>query len=228
MAAPGSRAPGSLPCADDLAPESWAEDLRPQLPLFPLATVLFPQGLLPLRVFEARYVDLVAACLRRGEPFGVVALRQGNEVRQPGETVSFEPEGCLATILDCDCDQSGILQVRCSGQQRFALIGSAHAGRDGLWRADVQIQADDPSRPLEPDLQACADALERAIQALTQRNQHPFLAPYRLDDAGWVANRWSEILPIPLATRHKLMMLPDPVTRLRLIAGVLRRHRLLG
>jgi len=223
-----SGSPPRPPSSDDAtAPGLRAEDLRPQLPLFPLATVLFPQGLLPLRVFEARYVDLVATCLRRGEPFGVVTLSQGGEVRRAGEAVRFEPAGCLATILDCDSDQTGILQVRCTGQRRFSLIGAPREGGDGLWRADVQLLPEEAPRPLDPELQACADALGRAIQALAQRDQHPFLAPHWLDEAGWVANRWCEILPIPLSTRHKLMMLPDPVTRLRLVDGVLRRHALL-
>lgn len=222
---PGDR-PGPFPSDDGMAPTALGlfPGLRPQLPLFPLGTVLFPGGLLPLRVFEARYLDLISACLRSGERFGVVALVQGSEVRRDDEPVRFEPEGCLAEVLDCDSEQAGILQVRCRGLERFTLVGSPHQGHDGLWRADAVLQAADPAQPVGAELQACAAALGRAIATLAQREQAPFLEPHRLDDAGWVANRWSEILPIPLATRHKLMMLPDPVSRLRLVDGFLRRH----
>lgn len=108
------------------------------------------------------------------------------------------------------------------------LAGQAHQGSDGLWRADAVLQDEDAPAPLPPELQPCATALGRAIATLAQRGQHPFFMPHRLDDAGWLANRWSEILPIPLATRHKLMMLPDPLARLRLVDGFLRRHGIVG
>lgn len=224
--------PGHPLLAEDTDPAPSAPglfaDLRPQLPLFPLDTVLFPGGLLPLRVFEVRYLDLISARLRSGEPFGVVALIQGGEVRRDGETVRFEPEGCLAEVVDCDSEQTGILQVRCRGARRFMLAGQAHQGSDGLWRADAVLQDEDAPAPLPPELQPCATALGRAIATLAQRGQHPFFMPHRLDDAGWLANRWSEILPIPLATRHKLMTLPDPLARLRLVDGFLRRHGIVG
>ena len=95
------------------------------------------------------------------------------------------------------------------------------------WERHWPWEEDTPA-PLPPELQPCATALGRAIATLAQRGQHPFFMPHRLDDAGWLANRWSEILPIPLATRHKLMMLPDPLARLRLVDGFLRRHGIVG
>lgn len=205
------------------APAAAFGDLRPRLPLFPLGTVLFPQGLLTLKVFEARYLDLIGTCLRQQQPFGVVTLTQGHEVGHAGETVRFEPQGCLAEVIDCDSVQAGILQVRCRGTRRFDL-GRAHQAADGLWHADATLQPDDAPLPLPDELRACADALGRVITALAERDQQPFLAPHALDDGNWVANRWSEILPIPLATRHKLMTLPDPLARLRLVDGFLRRH----
>src|ERR1041384_4190288 len=89
------------------------------LPLFPLQTVLFPDGLLSLKVFEARYLDLVGNCLRESKPFGVVALRQGGEVVAGSGPVAFESRGTLAELIDVDSAQAGILQVRCRGTQRF-------------------------------------------------------------------------------------------------------------
>src|SRR4051812_44913127 len=94
-----------------------------EIALFPLQAVLFPGGLLSLKVFEARYLDLIATCLRENTSFGVVALRKGTEVRRPGqpEEVLFESLGTLSTVLDVDSAQSGILQVRCRGMQRFEV-----------------------------------------------------------------------------------------------------------
>lgn len=200
-------------------------DLLPHLPLFPLGTVLFPQGLLPLKIFETRYLDLMTHCLRTGQTFGIVSLQQGAEVQTAtdGEMVRFEHAGCLAELIDCDSPQAGILHIRCRGLQRFT-VSQVRQAPDGLWRADAVLQPADPVEPPRPEFQASVAGLQRAIDTLQARDQTPFLAPYALDDAGWVANRWCEILPIPLPTRHKLMLLPDPHARLQLVDGFLRRH----
>jgi Lon protease-like protein len=198
------------------------------LPLFPLGTVLFPDGLLSLKVFEARYLDLMGWCLREGKGFGVVTLIQGGEVRAGSaqDPVRFEAVGCLATIADCDADQPGILQVRCHGGRRFELDGASQRA-DGLWTAAraTLLAVDEAAAPL-PEHAGSVAALQRAVIALEDRGDAPFKLPLRYDDAGWVANRWCEILPIPLATRHKLMALPDPVARLGLVDGFLRRHKI--
>jgi uncharacterized protein len=194
------------------------------LPLFPLGTVLFPGGLLALKVFEARYLDLVSTCLREGTPFGVVTLIQGEEVRRTGDGVHFERLGCMAQLQSCDSDQPGILQVRCIGRARFELAQPVqHA--DGLWLAGLATRLpDDEVQAPRPEHHGAVVALGRAVTALGERGQHPFQTPFRYDDAGWVANRWCEILPIPLPTRHKLMALSDPHARLQLVDGFLRRH----
>src|SRR5437867_973723 len=104
-----------------------------ELPLFPLHTVLFPAGLLSLKVFEARYLDLMARCVREQSPFGVVALRHGPEVRKGGnEPIELERRGVVAEVLDVDSEQPGILQVRCRGTHRFDLR-STEQQADGLW-----------------------------------------------------------------------------------------------
>nr|WP_297352455.1 LON peptidase substrate-binding domain-containing protein [uncultured Caldimonas sp.] len=196
------------------------------LPLFPLQSVLFPEGLLSLKVFEARYLDLVGDCLREGRPFGVVALKRGTEVKREGEPVEFEAVGCVAELLDVDSAQPGILQVRCRGARRFAVLGSTQAA-NGLWTAEVElIEPDDALLPTE-DLLGSAKGLANAIQVMKRRNQTPFLEPYRFEDAGWIANRWCEILPIPLAARQKLMELRDPLVRLQLVDQFLRQKGIL-
>ena len=192
------------------------------LPLFPLQTVLFPGGLLSLKVFEARYLDLVSRCLREQKPFGVVCLNQGSDVRSnQGERVRFEAVGVLATLQDVDAEQPGILRVRCIGSQRFRA-GPPREQADGLWLADVSLLDDDPALLPPPELAATVMALTNAIESLRSQGHAPFTEPFHMDDAGWVANRWCEILPISLAAKQKLMELEEPALRLKLVDEFLR------
>lgn len=198
-----------------------APDPREALPLFPLQTVLFPGGLLSLKVFEARYLDLMGRCLREAQPFGVVALRRGAEMRRGAEGIALEAVGTVADLLEVDSAQAGILQVRCRGRQRFSL-GDAHQEADGLWLAQVEWLPDDD---VVLPQQACAGTvrgLASAIATLKAQGTEPFLKPHLFDQAGWVANRWCEILPISLAAKQKLMELPDPKLRLQLVDEFLR------
>ena len=198
-----------------------SETAERELPLFPLQAVLFPGGLLRLKVFEARYLDLMSACLRDHQSFGVVALRSGREVQAGGRTVSFETVGTQAELISADSDQPGILQVRCRGTQRFA-VQSSRQQPGGLWLARIGAIADDDAvAPIEA-LTDTVRALANMIASLEAQSESPFLEPYRLDDAGWVANRWCEILPISQAARQKLMELPDPMVRLQLVGDYLR------
>lgn len=193
-----------------------------RLPLFPLQTVLFPGGLLMLKVFEARYLDLVSRCLRAGSGFGVVCLRQGHEVGRSAGRVQFESVGVHARIDEVDGDQAGILRVRCVGQQRFRLDGAPSQQPDGLWETDTLPLQADVHRVPGPAMFDTVKALSNAIASLRERGQLPFIEPFRLDDAGWVANRWCELLPIPLSAKQKLMALEDPVVRLSVVDGYLR------
>jgi Lon protease-like protein len=192
-----------------------------ELPLFPLQAVLFPGGLLGLKVFEARYLDLMARCLRERAPFGVVRLKTGTEVRKAGAAVAFEAIGTTAELLDVDSAQAGILRVRCRGGRRFEVHTSRQQA-DGLWLArTAPIEDDEVIEP--PDAsKAAVRALADAIQAIDAQGQQPFLLPPRFDDAGWVANRWSEILPIPMEARQRLMELRDPKLRLEVVDEFLR------
>jgi hypothetical protein len=192
------------------------------LPLFPLQMVLFPGGLLQLKVFEARYLDLMSDCLRNASPFGVVCINQGGELRgSQGEKLRFEAIGVLAHLIELDAEQPGILRARCRGGARVEL-SAAHQRSDGLWLARASARADDPVLEVPPELAGTARALGQAIESLKAQDQHPFTPPWRLDDAGWVANRWCEILPISTAAKQRLMVLDEPVLRLRLVDEYLR------
>ena len=132
------------------------------LPLFPLQTVLFPGGVLSLKVFEARYLDLVSRCLRQSTPFGVVCLNQGGETAQAGaERVRFEAVGVLAHLQDVDAEQPSILRVRCLGGRRFKTAPPKQLA-DGLWVADTTpgaFAADDVAL-----VEALADQTALAIE----------------------------------------------------------------
>ncbi|WP_280154364.1 LON peptidase substrate-binding domain-containing protein [Piscinibacter sp. XHJ-5] len=191
------------------------------LPLFPLQTVLFPGGLLSLKVFEARYLDLVGSCLRESKPFGVVMLKQGSETRRGNDSVSFESLGTMAELIDVDSAQTGILQVRCRGTHRFD-VRKTRREDDGLWIAKAGTLPDDEAIAPAEAMHDTVKGLANAIATLKAQGAEPFLAPYLFDQAGWVANRWCEILPISLAAKQKLMELPDAQVRLQLVDEFLR------
>ena len=193
----------------------------PHLALFPLQSVLFPGAQLQLRVFEPRYLDLVSRCLREKQPFGVVCLRQGSEVRQSDEPVLLESTGVLAALQEVDAEQAGVLRVKCLGTQRFE-IDEPLQQPDGLWTARAWLVDEDPLTAPAETMLPTVKALANAIGALERKSGSPFVKPYRFDDAGWVANRWCELLPISLAAKQKLMELEDPQMRLRLVDEYLR------
>ncbi|MFT6697969.1 MAG: Lon protease-like protein [Polaromonas sp.] len=204
------------------------------LPLFPLGMVLYPGGFLPLQIFEVRYLDMIGKCHKNGTPFGVVSLTEGTEVRRlnaepTGDAFAneaFQSIGTLATITDFATPQSGLMVVRCTGTQRFKISRSEKL-KHGLWVADATLLPDDTVVPIPDDLQPAAEALKKLILTLQERDvaaeQMPILKPYQFDDCGWVANRWSELLPIPVALKQQFMELDNPLLRLELINDILDR-----
>ena len=205
------------------------------LPLFPLGTVLYPDGLLPLQIFEVRYLDMIKKCHKTGTPFGVVSLTEGSEVRKaesnyPGGDgfahEAFNSVGTMATITEFLTPQPGLMTIRCKGVQRFKILNREKL-KHGLWVATVSKLDADMLVQIPDDLQASANALGKLIKTLQEREvpteQMPLLAPYRLDDCGWVSNRWCELLPISVEMKQRLMELENPVVRLELISDILER-----
>jgi len=198
------------------------------LPLFPLNTVLFPGGTLPLQIFEVRYLHMVGECRRNGTPFGVVCLLQGDEVIKAGTDAAgaevFALQGTLARITEFAAPVPGLMQIQCIGEQRFRIRRhERQAG--GLWIADVDVLDPDPPLAIPGDLQPVADKLGRLIRLLQSRGtpaeQMPFAAPYELEDCAWVANRWSELLPLPPAMKQDLLGQGSPLLRLELVSDIL-------
>jgi uncharacterized protein len=208
-----------------------------QLPLFPLQTVLFPGGWLPLRIFEVRYLDMIGRCHKAGAPFGVVCLSEGSEVRRIDPTAPpsgdafakevFHPVGTLARIESLERPQPGLMVIQCQGLQRFQVTRRNQLAH-GLWVADVQLDEPEASVPVPEHLVNTRDALQRLLQNLKERDpqsleQLPLRPPYRWDDSGWVANRWAELLPTPAELKQRLMALDNPMLRLELVSDLLDR-----
>jgi Lon protease-like protein len=206
------------------------QPLLHSLPLFPLGTVLFPGGLLPLRIFEVRYLDMIGKCRKADAPFGVVTLTSGAEVRKAGaEAERFAAVGTLAQIREFESPQSGLLQIECVGTQRFR-IRTTELQKHGLWVAEVEAVPDDIALEIPDDLKHTATALRRLLDTLEERRHAqgesvrlPIEAPYRLDDCGWVANRWCELVPMQPELRQRMMALDSPLMRLELVSDLLAR-----
>jgi hypothetical protein len=202
------------------------------LPLFPLQTVLFPGGVLPLKVFEARYIDMVRDCMKREAPFGVVLIKTGHEVG-----VAAEPEavGCLAHITGWDMEQPGVLLLKTRGGERFRIIETRKQADERLEARIEMIAADAPTQTVSDAHVICATALKKIIETIDARGRaeqgdefvSPFAPPLQFDQSGWIANRWCEILPIPLKARQKLLELEDADSRLAIIHQYLQQHKIL-
>lgn len=201
-----------------------------ELPLFPLQSPLFPDGVLQLRVFEPRYLDMVRRCQEQGRPFGVVGLIEGAEVRQHDGAGGFATErfhalGTLAHIVALERVQPGLLLLRCRGGRRFRLE-SCEQLPHGLWRGRARLLSEDAPLEVPPDLAPLVPLLQSLVHSLAQgaaQQDMPVQPPYRWQDCGWLANRWSELLPLPTGERQHLLAQESPLLRLELVADQLDR-----
>ena len=190
-----------------------------EVSIFPLNTVLFPDGLLPLRVFEQRYIEMTKACLRDDRPFGVCLIREGNEV---GQAAVPEPVGCLAEIVNWEMPQLGVFQLVARGAGRFR-IRDMQVQANQLIVASVEAMAPDTGREtVDPE---CGNLLRMIIE---KAGAGRFPAPLRLDDAAWVGYRLAEVLPIDTATRQGLLELTDAQQRLARLRQILADQGLAG
>ena len=194
------------------------------VPLFPLKTVLFPGGVLPLKVFEQRYIAMTKACLKDGKPFGVCLLTRGDEVAsgKPPAT-EIAQVGTLARIVNWDMPQLGILHLKTEGANRFQVHSHASAD-DGLIVGQVTAIAPEPALPLPESYRPLAKLLEILIERVGREN---FPATLALDDASWVGYRLAEVLPLPLPIKQSMLEINDCEIRLKALAQFLRQQKLL-
>jgi Lon protease-like protein len=192
-----------------------------ELPLFPLKTVLFPGGVLPLRVFEQRYIEMTKTCLKDARPFGVVLITRGTEVAT-AEPPEFAPVGTLAKIATWDMPELGILHVSAIAGERFQ-VQSHKVNTDGLVVAQVARIPAEPAVAL-PSAFAPLVALLEVLAAHVGPRQFPEKPAY--DDASWVGYRLAELLPLPLSIKQGMLEINDADVRLGLLQKFLRQQGL--
>jgi Lon protease-like protein len=179
-----------------------------EIALFPLNTVLFPGGSLPLRIFEPRYIDLVRHCMRTGSGFGIVLIVEGVEAGGPASTSDV---GTYARIIDFSQQPDGLLGIHAVGERRFRILARRRA-RDGLNLADVDWLPDEPQVELPGEFAELVPALDVALDQMGEPHSARERRPH---DASWVSGRLAELLPVPAEHKQHCLELDDPLERLR-------------
>jgi Lon protease-like protein len=193
---------------------------RESVPIFPLQAVLYPGSLLPLRIFEVRYMDMAKACLRDKSPFGVCLIKEGQEVGTPAVP---EKVGCLARIAECDMEELGILKVKAEGTERFRIV-SSEVNKSGLIIGEIEKHDPEEAAPDAAGFPECAELLAKMMTGIgTER----FAEPFRFDDASWVGFRLAEILPLRSDVKQKLLELTDASLRVAILHRFLKQQQLL-
>ncbi|MDO9220664.1 MAG: LON peptidase substrate-binding domain-containing protein [Thiobacillus sp.] len=190
---------------------------RATLPLFPLNTLVFPGGRLPLRVFEQRYLDMVKHAIADNTPFGICAIREGAEAGVPAVPYAI---GTRVLITDWDMPQTGILQIETVAQERF-VIRSTQTEPNGLLIGTVESVSVEAATAIPDDLLLAAEILRHIVNEYG--NAH-FPEPHDFDDAVWVGYRLSEVLPLKLGTKQNLLEMNDSVERLRILSEILKKQ----
>lgn len=185
-----------------------------ELPLFPLNTVLFPGGLLPLRIFEPRYLDMVSRCMREGTDFGVVLISSGAET---GPVAELAGVGTGARVVDFSQLPDGLLGVMCRGSRRFRLLRHS-VQADGLRLGEVEWLAEPGPDALAEPHRPLAQVLRRVLEELGETGRH---LDADFDDADWVSNRLAEFLPLERSDQQALLELTDPQERMRRLAPLI-------
>ncbi len=193
---------------------STPSDAR-DVPLFPLHTVLFPDGPLSLRIFEPRYLDMVSECLRKEQPFGVCLIQSGQEA---GEAARPHLTGTFARIVDWQRGDDGLLSISARGDKRFH-VQDTHVERNQLLRGTVQPLTSEPSAPLPAKCDYMTDVLDQLFEHAGDVYAD---LPKRPDDASWVGYRLAEVLSLPLVRRQYFLELEDPLLRLSQLDQILR------
>jgi len=188
-----------------------------RVPIFPLNTVLFPGGPLPLRIFETRYIDMISERMRNDAAFGVLLIKDGHEA---GASTSYEV-GTLARIADWYQGSDGLLGVTAIGEQRFQLV-SAEQQADGLYIGEIELLPDEEAMALPDEYKGLAKILEGVLNDLGRLYES---SRSNYDDAGWVTSRFMEILPIDLEQKQQCLEQADPAKRLKLVSELLETVR---
>lgn len=188
-----------------------------RVPIFPLGTVLFPGGALPLKIFEQRYLEMTKACLKDDQPFGVCLIREGREV---GAAAVPEAVGCLASIEQWDMPHPGLFHLVARGGERFRIRDMQVAANHLISAAVESIPPDAPVDAVDP---LCREMLQAIVEKVGAER---FPGPLRLDDAAWVGYRLAEVLPLEAKFKQELLELTDAAARLARLRALLEKHKL--
>lgn len=184
-----------------------------QIPLFPLSSIVMPEGLLPLRLFERRYIDMVMNCFRTDTGFGVCLIKQGTEAGVPSRPY---PMGTLVSIVDFDQGADGLLHIVARGEREFRIL--THAPNDaGLQFGEIEFLPDRTPVAMRPEFENLASKLHLILQYVEPDFSYP---ETRLDDADWVCHRLLELLPLTPAARFELLQMEDNRDRLEALASL--------
>jgi Lon protease-like protein len=190
-----------------------------EMPLFPLASVLFPGGQLHLRIFEPRYLDLVRECTRYGTGFGVCLILDGQEA---GVSATPAAIGTIARIRDFHRDEDGLLGIVAEGGPRFRVARS-RVRADGLMRGDAEVWPGEPELPVPVEFALLQTILERLIETMAPQWRHVPHSAY--DDASWLGFRLAELLPLDVSEQQLMLELNDPLQRLAELRDILPRFQ---
>ena len=193
--------------------------MQQTIPLFPLSQGVFPDGMLPLQIFEVRYLDLIKRCHQQQLPFGIAWIQQGSEVQVPGEIPALHSLGCMAHIREMEQVQPNFFRIVCQGGLRFQLH-DVQPGPFGVWQGTVSYLAQDEEVEVPAAMQSFADRLGKVIAKAQQQgviDRLPIFPPYQLDQCGWVANRYAEAMPLSPAIKLQLLGELDPLKRLEAV-----------
>jgi len=186
-----------------------------KIPLFPLNTVIFPEGELPLRLFEPRYIDMVSECLRKNTGFGVCLIEEGEEAGLPAK---FFPMGTCVKIIDWDNGEDGLLEIIVKGEQRFK-VDSFEIQKNNLCVGEITFLDEDDE--LIPEVYQNFSAL---LKEIGNRYELPFLTESeRFDEANWVSERLAELLPFDLPAKQALLEMDNALHRFDYMQSLLEK-----
>ena len=184
-----------------------------EIPLFPLSSIVMPEGLLPLRLFERRYIDMVKNCFRTETGFGVCLIKDGGEADEPSQPY---PMGTLVTIVDFDQGSDGLLHIVARGDREFRLL-TYTANDAGLLIGEVEFVPDRPAILMQPDFENLSNKLKLILQYVEPSFSYP---ETRLDDADWVCHRLLELLPLAPEAKFELLQMENNQERLDTLSAL--------
>ena len=184
-----------------------------ELPLFPLSGIVMPEGLMPLRLFERRYIDMVTNCLREGRGFGICLIRDGREAGRPAEPY---PLGTEVEIVDFDQGADGLLHITARGVREFSVLTYA-ANDSQLLIGEVEPRAGGGPTAMEPAFETLAGKLDLILRYVEPDFSYP---EKRLDDADWVCHRLLELLPLAAPAKYELLQMDSNRERLATLASL--------